>query len=225
MKKNIFIWMCALTSLAGLINAISIRLFAITVSHMTGLISNAVISTVGGNFSHALWLLSVIGAYLFGAVISAYITGDRNFFVKPVYGYIVTAIGVFLFAGIHFLSHDGKMIVRLFAFLMGVQNGMIVSFKGVLVRMTHMTGYITDLGVYIGYKLRGLHKEDYWTGLVPLFGIVMFIVGGILGLWLFKRIDYATYDIASLLYIILGFIYLINEKHSNDRDLDGIEDN
>lgn len=224
MKKNIYIWMCVLTGLAGLINALAIQLFSITVSHMTGIASNAVISVFEGNYSVALWLLSVMGFFLLGVIISAYVTGERNFFIKPIYGYIVVAIGILLFAGIHFLNREGKMIIRLFAFLMGAQNGMIVSVRGVLIRMTHLTGYITDFGVYIGYRLRGEHKEHRWTGIVPFSGIIIFMLGGILGLWLFSKIQFVTYDIVSLLYIVLGFIYLIYEKHSKDRNLNGIPD-
>lgn len=224
MKKKVLIWMCVLTALAGLINALSIRLFSMTVSHMTGVVTNAVVSTLERDFSNVGWLCSVVGSFFLGVIVSAYITGERTFYIKPVYGYIVIAIGILLFAGIHFLDINGRMIIRFFAFLMGAQNGMIVSFKGVLVRMTHMTGYITDLGVYIGYKIRGEHKEDHWTGLVPFCGIAMFIVGGAIGLWMFSMIGLATYDVASLLYICLGIIYLIKGKNSNDRNLNGIPD-
>ena len=224
MKKKIFIWMCVLTALAGLINALAVRLFSITVSHMTGVVTNAVVSASGKEFSNMGWLLSVAFSFLLGAIISAYITGERDFYVKPVYGYIVIAIGILLFAGVHLLDLNGRMIIRLFAFLMGAQNGMIVSFKGVLVRMTHMTGYITDLGVFIGYKLRGKNKGNPWAGLVPFCGLVMFMIGGLLGIWLFSEIGFAVYNIVSIIYVLLGSIYLIAEKNSNDRNLNGIPD-
>lgn len=224
MKKKILIWMCVLTALAGLINALSVHLFSITVSHMTGVITNVVVSAQTGVFANVWWLFSIVVSFLIGAIVSAFITGDRNFFVKPVYGYIVIGIGILIFTGVHVLNIEGRWIIRLFAFLMGAQNGMIISFKGVLVRMTHMTGYITDLGVYIGYKLRGEHKEDHWVGIVPFCGLVMFIVGGLLGLWMFSIIGLVTYDVVSLLYVSLGIIYLINEKNSNDRNLNDIPD-
>ena len=100
-KKRIFIWMCALTVLAGLINTLSIRNFAITVSHITGIVSNTAISIYNGTPANAGWLLSVVGTFLAGAIISAYITGERKFFLRRIYGYIVIAIGVMLFVGVH----------------------------------------------------------------------------------------------------------------------------
>ena len=223
-KKRIFIWMCALTVLAGLINTLSIRNFAITVSHITGIVSNTAISIYNGTPANAGWLLSVVGAFLAGAIISAYITGERKFFLRRIYGYIVIAIGVLLFVGVHTLSREGRMIVYLFALLMGIQNGMIVSFKGVLVRMTHMTGYLTDLGVYIGYRLRGEIKEDVWMGIVPASGLAVFTLGGILGLWMFSKIGYGAYDVTAAAYIVLGIAYLVHQKHINNMNLDDIPD-
>ncbi|MPM36339.1 hypothetical protein SDC9_82934 [bioreactor metagenome] len=223
-KKRVFIWMCALTVLAGLVNALSIRNFATTVSHVTGIVSNAAISVYNGSHAHTSWLLSIIGAFLVGALISAYITGERKFFLKRIYGYIVIAIGVMLFIGVHTLSHEGRTIICLFAFLMGIQNGMIVSFKGVLVRMTHMTGYLTDLGVYIGYRLRGEMKEDIWMGIVPASGLAVFALGGVLGLWMFSKIGFGAYDITAAAYIFLGIAYLVHQKQSNDKNLDDIPD-
>lgn len=224
MKKKVLIWMCVLTALAGLINALAVHLFSMTVSHMTGVITNVVVSTLEGVFSDVWWLFSIVGSFLIGAIVSAFITGDRNFYIKPVYGYIVIGIGILLATGVHVLNINGRWIIRLFAFLMGAQNAMIISFKGVLVRMTHMTGYITDLGVYIGYKLRGVRKENHWVGLVPFCGLVMFILGGLLGLWMFSKIGLATYDVTSIMYVFLGIVYLIKEKNSNDRNLNGIPD-
>ena len=37
----------------------------------------------------------------------------------------------------------------------GLQNAMITTFSGAVVRTTHMTGIVTDLGLMIGAKLRG----------------------------------------------------------------------
>lgn len=224
MKKKIYVWMSVLTALAGLINVLSIRMFVTTVSHMTGLVSNAVVSVFEGDFSNVGWLFSVVGSFLIGAIISAFVTGERDFFVKPTYGYIVIGIGILLYVGVHLVDGNERMLIRLLAFLMGAQNGMIVDFKGVLVRMTHMTGYITDLGVYIGYKLRGKHKEERWVGLVPFIGIVMFALGGTLGLWMYSKVGFVVFDVVSLFYVFLGGMYLVMEKHSNDRNLNGIPD-
>ncbi len=78
-------------------------------------------------------------------------------------------------------------------------------------RMTHMTGYLTDLGVYIGYRLRGEIKEDVWMGIVPASGLAVFTLGGILGLWMFSKIGYGAYDVTAVAYIVLGIVYLVHQ--------------
>ena len=90
-----------------------------------------------------------------------------------------------------------KYGVLVFAFVMGLQNGMVVSFKGIVVRMTHMSGNITDLGVFIGYKLRKNNNEKLITGLIPFVAIISFVIGGILGILLYKSIHNIVFFITS----------------------------
>ena len=151
-KKTLLLWMCILTALAGAINAISILGYnGTTVSHLTGLVSKAAIGIADGSFT-AFWdVTRVILAFLVGAVISGFITGERAFYMHKRYGLIIVSIGILIIVS-YFLNVEYGVL--LFALIMGLQNGMVVSFKGVVVRMTHMSGNITDLGVFIGYKLR-----------------------------------------------------------------------
>jgi len=205
--------MYALTFMAGLINALSIMQFATTVSHVTGLVSNTAISIFSHNTENLIWLLSVILSFLAGSVISGFITGERSFKLDACYGYIIIAIGVMLFAGVHVLDHDGKGIIRLFALLMGLQNGMVVSFRGIVVRMTHMSGNLTDLGVHLGYMLRGKVSENILPAAIPGIGLLVFTVGGVLGLALFEILDFTAYDIVSVIYAVLGIVYLVFRKN------------
>ena len=107
---------------------------------------------------------------------------------------------------------------------MGLQNGMVVSFKGVVVRMTHMSGNITDLGVYVGYKLRGNKNEKYITGLIPLVAILSFTVGGVIGVLLYGVIGNAIFLISSGVYILLGVFYFVLRYRCSDKNFNGIPD-
>ncbi len=221
-RKLLLIWMCILTLLAGAINAISIFGYdGTTVSHLTGLVSKVAINITEGNFEGLWGVLRVILLFFIGAITSGYITGERAFFLKKRYGFIILMIGVLIIIP-YFLSI--KYGVLLFAFVMGLQNGMVVSFKGVVVRMTHMSGNITDLGVYIGYKLKGNKNEKYITGLIPLVAILSFTIGGILGVLLFGLIHNAIFFITSGVYIILGILYFILRYKCTDKDFNGIPD-
>ena len=92
-KKTLLIWMCILTSLAGLLNAISIFGYdGTTLSHLTGLVSKVSINLSKGDFSGLWSVLRVILGFFFGAIVSGFITGERDFLLKKRYGIIITAI-------------------------------------------------------------------------------------------------------------------------------------
>ena len=221
-KKTLLIWMCILTALAGVINAISIFGYnGTTVSHLTGLVSKVAINLSNGDFTGLWEVLRVILAFFAGAVLSGFITGERAFYLKKRYGFIIVTIGVLIIIP-YFLSI--KYSVLLFAFIMGLQNGMVVSFKGVVVRMTHMSGNITDLGVYVGYKLRGNKNEKYITGLIPLVAILSFTVGGVIGVLLYGVIGNAIFLISSGVYILLGVFYFVLRYRCTDKNFNGIPD-
>jgi uncharacterized membrane protein YoaK (UPF0700 family) len=221
-KKTLLLWMCILTALAGVINAISIFGYnGTTVSHLTGLVSKVAINLSNGDFTGLWEVLRVILAFFAGAVLSGFITGERAFYLKKRYGFIIITIGILIIIP-YFLSI--KYSVILFAFIMGLQNGMVVSFKGIVVRMTHMSGNITDLGVYVGYKLRGNKNERYITGLIPLVAILSFTVGGVIGVLLYGVIGNAIFLISSGVYILLGVFYFVLRYRCSDKNFNGIPD-
>ncbi len=221
-RKILLLWMCILTCLAGAVNAISIFGYdGTTVSHLTGLVSKVAINITEGSFEGVWEVLRVILLFFLGAVVSGFITGERAFYLHKRYGFIIIAIGVLIFIP-YFLPI--KYGVLVFAFVMGLQNGMVVSFKGIVVRMTHMSGNITDLGVFIGYKLRKNNNEKLITGLIPFVAIISFIIGGILGILLYKSIHNIVFFITSSIYLILGIVYFILRNKCNDKNFNDIPD-
>ncbi|MCR5786823.1 MAG: DUF1275 domain-containing protein [Acholeplasmatales bacterium] len=221
-KRTLLLWMCFLTCLAGGINAISMFGYDnTTVSHLTGLISKTAISLSNGDLTCCWQALRVILAFLSGAIISGFITGERAFYLNKRYGFIILSIGLLIIIP-YFLSI--KASVLLFALIMGLQNGMVVSFKGVVVRMTHMSGNITDLGVFIGYKLRGNKNEKCITGLIPLAAIISFIIGGIIAVALYRFMKNNVFFLFSGIYIILGLLFFVLRSKCNDKNFNDIPD-
>ena len=221
-RKLLLLWMCILTCLAGALNAISIFGYdGTTISHLTGLVSKVAINISHGSLSGIWEVLRVILLFFIGAIVSGFITGERAFYLHKRYGFIIISIGLLIIIP-YFLPI--KYSILIFAFVMGLQNGMVVSFKGVVVRMTHMSGNITDLGVYIGYKLRGNKNEKYITGLIPFMAIISFLIGGILGILLYTKIHNIIFFITSSIYVLLGIIYFILRNKCNDKDFNDIPD-
>lgn len=221
-KTRLFLWMVVLALLAGVINAIAVFGYdGMTVSHITGLVSKFSISIANGEWKGCLDLLAVLFAFFAGAVVAGIATGERSFYLHRVYGCVILAIGALIPCA---LVLDVRHSVLLFAFLMSLQNGLVVSYRGVVVRMTHMTGNMTDLGVYIGYKIRGNTNEAAVTGLVPGAILLGFTVGGIVGILLYGWIHNAVFIVVSAVYLIMGCVYFYLQKTCVDKDFNDIPD-
>ncbi len=221
-KRFLLIWFCILTFLAGGVNAISIVGYnAMTISHITGLLSRVALYTTFGNPTFIMEFLKPLVAFFLGALVSGFVTGERKFKLKKRYGFIILAIGVLIIVA-YFL--DVNWSIMLFAFIMGMQNGMVVSFKGVVVRMTHMSGNLTDLGVFLGYKLRGNKNEKAITGLIPLAALVSFFIGGVIAVAGYQAIKNNIFIIYSIIYIIVGGLYFVLRYKCNDKNFNDIPD-
>ena len=221
-KKTLLLWMCILTCLAGAINAISILGYdGTTVSHLTGLVSKVAINLSKGNFNDFWKVLVVIGSFFLGAIISGFVTGERAFYLHKSYGFIILSIGLLIILPF-FLP--AKYSVLVFAFVMGLQNGMVVSFKGVVVRMTHMSGNITDLGVFLGYKIRGNKNEKSITGIIPFVAILSFVLGGIIGILLYGVIHNIVFFVFAGVYVILSILYFVLRYRCDDKNFNDIPD-
>ena len=221
-KKLLLLWMCILTALAGGLNAISIIGYdAMTISHITGLLSKMAVFTAVWSWEFLWASFRALLAFFVGAILSGFITGERAFYLKKRYGFIIITIGVLIILP-YFLSIKYSILV--FAFLMGLQNGMVVSFKGVVVRMTHMSGNLTDLGVFLGYKLRGNKNEKIITGLIPMAALISFFIGGVIGVAAYQAIKNAIFFIFAGVYILLGIFYFVFRYKSNDKNFNDIPD-
>jgi len=208
--------------LAGALNAISIIGYdATTISHITGLVSKASVFVAIGSWEFAWGALRVILAFFLGALLTGFITGKRVFILRKRYGYIIISLGLLIIVP-YFLPV--KYAILMFAFIMGMQNGMIVSFKGIVVRMTHMSGNVTDLAVFLGYRLRGNKNEEGKTGLIPLIAIVSFLIGGILGILLYQRINNNIFFIMAGIYVVVGILYFITRTKCIDKNFNDIPD-
>ena len=62
---------------------------------------------------------------------------------------------------------------------MGVQNAMISHYKGTIIRTTHLSGVLTDLGLALGYRARGL-DVDRKRVILHLLILCGFFLGGLI---------------------------------------------
>lgn len=210
----------ALAFVAGASNAGAFLAVQLYTSHMTGIVSALAEHMVLGEFTLALGALGAVLSFLLGAMVSAIMINYgrrralRSQFALPLLLEAVLFL-VFGLMGSTLAGVTGLFVpatVMLLCFTMGLQNAVITKISGAVVRTTHLTGVVTDLGIELGKLL-------YWNrsgtesaarvmadrGRISMLGflIASFLVGGVLGTIGFKQIGYmATLPLAGILILL-----------------------
>ncbi len=155
-----------LASVAGFVNVVGVVVCGVAVSHVTGTVS-ALGREVGQGEWHLLgiagWLLAwfLVGAMVSGLAIgAARARGWRSVYVVPmaIEAFALAAMGVLVAQRGVAIESGSPLTTGAFAatqwslsaiacLAMGLQNATITSISGGVVRTTHLTGVLTDLGI------------------------------------------------------------------------------
>jgi uncharacterized membrane protein YoaK (UPF0700 family) len=146
-----------LAFIAGFVNVIGLLGFSHqTVSHLTGNTSLLAAAVAARNISEILQVGMVIGSFLIGAVCSGFIIQDSALQLGRRYGVTMLLETAFLFAAVPLFRDESSYGIYCLACACGLQNAMVSTFSGTVVRTTHVSGMFTDLGIFMGHALRGL---------------------------------------------------------------------
>ncbi|MGR3721958.1 YoaK family protein [Abyssibius alkaniclasticus] len=183
-----------LACIAGAVNAGGFLLLGQYTSHMTGYMSQIADQIVLQNFTLAFQGMMAVALFLSGAICSAFIINwakafhPRQRFSLPI-GLQGALLLAFAFSGRIGLPLYGAQMLGLaiLSFVMGLQNATITKISGAVIRTTHVTGIVTDIGIELGRGLFGQayrvqHARGNREKLRLLAGIVlMFFFGGLVG--------------------------------------------
>lgn len=195
-----------LALLAGIVNAIGLLGFQHqAVSHISGTVTllGTSIESLDGMSSH---LFMILLSFLLGAALSGVFIENTALKLGRRYGVALCIEAALLFAAYLLLEQNMKSGQYLASAACGLQNAMITTFSGAVVRTTHMTGIITDLGIMIGARLRG-ERFDYRKAKLFLFIFAGFLLGGIAGAKLFNLYAIASLMAPIALALILAVAY------------------
>ncbi|SRR3712207_2782428 len=210
--KIYIFWIFLLTITGGFLNSIGILYFGEAISHYSGNLSKIAIEYQLHHYEHTLKILGLFISFFMGCVLAGFFTKGRAFDLQKRYGCILIGISCFLSFGYFFLIRL-RFFPYFLPFCLGVQNGMFISYKGVIVRTTHISGNLTDAGVYLGKHLRG-EKQDAWKMFFYLYNIFSFFLGNFWGAEEFIKRGESCLLIAAVLYFIIGsFYFILRELH------------
>lgn len=175
---------------AGIINAIAFMGFSHqAATHVTGLFSHLSIALSRLDFTQARLVAFIILSFFTGAVLSGAVLRDAHLKMGRRYGAALGLECLFLLLstyGFHRGSAWGEYFASMAA---GLQNAMVSTYSGAIVRTTHLTGVLTDLGVLVGHGLRGLAVDFRRVRLLAIL-ILSFTAGGFWGALLYSQSGY-----------------------------------
>lgn len=161
---------------AGMINVLGlISLLHQSVSHMTGNASLIAVSVFEHDFASVSFLILILISYVFGSSLSGYILGNSAFKLGRRYGVPLSLVTVFIVLCWVFIAGYPHYALLWACAAMGVQNAMVSHYQGAIIRTTHLSGVLTDLGLALGYAFRGLKNEPkkIILHLLILFGFIL----------------------------------------------------
>lgn len=198
-----------LTCAAGSINAVGfLGMHHQAISHMSGTVTVLSNDLATGRFSLALYAAVVVLSFFSGSVLSAAIIRQSALKLGRRYGVALVIESLLLIVASRMLSNGDYMGDCLAAMACGLQNAMATHYSGAVIRTTHVTGIITDLGIAVGLKLRGEPIETRRTGLLLVL-LAGFFTGGILGSLGYTRIGFDTLLFPAVLTGVGGAGYFI----------------
>ena len=164
------------------------------------------ISAVSGDYMAALHLGGVIGSFFTGCIFGGFLIQDSTLRLGRRYGVALVIESVLLLIAVPLLNHQNNLGDYLASCAMGLQNGMVSTYSGAVLRTTHVTGVFTDLGIFIGHRLHGLPVDKRRVRLCLLI-LGSFLGGAVAGAMGFARFNYGTLYFPAALTGCVGAAY------------------
>ena len=182
----------ALAAVAGTANAVGLLGFRHqAVSHVTGTSTFLAVAAVDGDGAALGHLLLVLLSFVLGAVGGGAVVGDEQLRVSRRYATALLLEAALLLAAAAALAGGADAGHLLASAACGLQNALVSTYSGAVVRTTHVSGLLTDLGAMLGHRLRG-RPLDRRRAVLYLLLVAGFVAGGAAGAVAFRRAQFAA---------------------------------
>ena len=190
LPRWVWIGAVALACVAGMVNVIGYLGFEHqAVSHLTGTTSLLGAALAQGDLRAIVHLWGMLIAFCVGAMLSGLVIQDQTLKLGRRYGVALALEAALLLLSIPLFKQQQIWGALLAAMACGLQNAMVTTYSGAVVRTTHLSGMFTDLGIDLGHLLRGMPLP---MRRLTLSGLIIsgFLGGGVLGAWFYRHWGY-----------------------------------
>ena len=211
-----------LAFVAGAINAGGFLAVQQYTSHVTGMLSHMADQLVLGRMDLLLDGLVAVLAFLAGAMTCAVLINfarRKDLSSEYALPLLLEAALILCFGLLGAqLAHLETLLVPftvvLLCFIMGLQNAIVTKLSNAVIRTTHMTGIVTDLGIELGKLVYWNRHPDATSSVradrdrlkVLLSLLSGFVVGGITGALGFKLLGYGFTIPMALLLAVMALV-------------------
>jgi uncharacterized membrane protein YoaK (UPF0700 family) len=205
---------CILAFLAAAVNADFMLRLGVSVSHLTGDLSRITSEAVqtGGHWSREAAILCVsVGGFVGGAATAGFFIHHPNLQLSRPYGRSIVFVGLLLMSTQPLAVVSVPLACFVAAWACGMQNALATRYRGLVLRTTHITGLLTDLGQLLGMRLRG-HPIETWKLTTPLALAVAFALGSTVGAILNLRTAIPVTLACGAIYVVGGIVWSVLKR-------------
>jgi uncharacterized membrane protein YoaK (UPF0700 family) len=219
-----------LAFVAGAINAGGFLAVNQYTSHVTGMVSSLADNLALGEIGLVADAAVGVCSFLLGAICCSVMVnlarrrGLASEYALPLLleAGLILAFGL---AGAQLSAYQGLLLpftVILLCFIMGLQNAMVTKLSNAVIRTTHMTGIVTDLGIEIG-RLLYWNRDDAAPspvhadrGRIAVLAALLgcFLAGGLTGAFGFRHLGYGFTVPLALVLIGLALVPMVDVLRS-----------
>ena len=216
----VFLYGSLLAGCAGYVNVVLLGIYHVPVSHMTGATSRLAIDLSTGDFKDLYGALGIFAGFLLGAILGGALIGGTQVLPGRRYGIAMMIEGGLLGLSFLLLVTGSMKGITAAAIACGLQNAMASSYCGLIIRTTHVSGMVTDIGVLLGQMLR-YRRLEFWKLALLSSLLSGFFCGGLLGGYGFARYGVPALIPAALGCFLAGLAYFDwRRRHRADLPVD-----
>ena len=202
-----------LAFIAGAANAGGLLAVHQYTSHMSGIVSAVAGNVATGSLTLAGDGCAAVASFLFGAFCTTLFVNwgkRRELHSQYALPLVAEAILLLIFGLTGRVFNGGRVLgtVMLLCFTMGIQNAMITKISNSVIRTTHLTGMITDIGISLGRLCFPIPdsptvSSEFATLRLLSSLVLLFFLGGVTGASGFTRVGFLfTLPLAAILLVL-----------------------